>query len=235
MGQKHASPQEKSSPSGGKIAQRRATEAEQRRKERDERRQAKNSALEAAVAVRLEEAKPLCPPRTAQSEAHQQRKPKAMTQQQRPSLSSDLPPDVAALLIPTPEVLDDGGDDMAAVLAAAMVAAQAALMSDDEMTADDGDEIGEPPAKNNAGDDDISLHSSDYRDEELMGQLGELEEEAEAQWQLKISDLEAKIAHHKRQALDLMKMGGKPAALQELKNAKEFEKQLASLHSAHEN
>lgn len=82
---------------------------------------------------------------------------------------------------------------------------------------------------------EVSLHSSDYRDEELMQQMRMLDDEMEEEYQQQVTDLEDRIAALRDSALRLLKEeNNKPAALEELRKSKELEAELKKLQDAHE-
>lgn len=81
---------------------------------------------------------------------------------------------------------------------------------------------------------DVSLHSSDYEDEELMQGLNDLDEELEAEFQQQVDSLQAQVAQHKQAALVcLREHNDKAAALEELQKAKTVEAQLKQLLDRH--
>ncbi|KAG5480387.1 hypothetical protein LSCM4_06153 [Leishmania orientalis] len=90
------------------------------------------------------------------------------------------------------------------------------------------------------GDDDeaianVSVHSSDYADEELMQGLDDLDEEIEREFQGRIDALQQQVAEHKQQSLVyLREHNDKAAALQELQKAKQIEAQIKQLLDEHE-
>ncbi|KPA75318.1 hypothetical protein ABB37_08615 [Leptomonas pyrrhocoris] len=94
----------------------------------------------------------------------------------------------------------------------------------------------------NAGDDDdedeipgeVSVHSSDYEDAELLQGLNDLDEELEAEFQQQIESLQAQVAQHKQASLVcLRERNDKAAALQELQQAKVVEGQIKQLLDSH--
>lgn len=94
------------------------------------------------------------------------------------------------------------------------------------------------PGKGNEDEDDIiedvSVHSSDYENEELMQGLNDLDEEIEAEFQAKIESLQAQVAQHKQASLAcLREQNDRPAALEELQKAKALEAQIKSLMDSH--
>ncbi|KAG5480001.1 hypothetical protein LSCM1_06420 [Leishmania martiniquensis] len=81
----------------------------------------------------------------------------------------------------------------------------------------------------------ISVHSSDYADEELMQGLDDLDEEIERDFQSRIDALQQEMAEHRRQSLVcLREHKDKVAALQELQKAKQIEAQVKQLLNEHE-
>jgi hypothetical protein len=98
---------------------------------------------------------------------------------------------------------------------------------------------GSDGSRANAGDDDesvgdVSVHSSDYEDEELLQGLAELDEELEAEFQHKIEALQAAVAQHKQASLAcLRERGDKAGALQELQKAKALEAEIKQLLDSH--
>ncbi|CUG06113.1 Hypothetical protein, putative [Bodo saltans] len=239
MGQKESTPTVKAAPTG-KIAQRKAAEADQRKHEREEKKREKENSKKLASEVVAAQRAERDAARTSKATASAQTRldtPAAAPAIKKTSKRSDdeLPPEVAAMLLPIEG--DSGGDceQLSMMMASAMLAAQAALL-DDEIDDDEGDHLqmettgpDERKVKNNADEENVSLHSSDYRDDDLMGQLAELEAEAESSRNEKIAQLEVSIAALKKEALTLMRSGDKPAALQQLKKAKELEKELGEL------
>lgn len=80
----------------------------------------------------------------------------------------------------------------------------------------------------------VSVHSSDYEDEELMQGLQDLDEELEGEFQQRIDALQAQVAEHKQQSLVFLREhGDKAAALKELQRAKEVEAQIKQLLDEH--
>lgn len=239
MGQKESTPTVKSAPTG-KIAQRKAAEADQRKHEREEKKREKENSKKLASEVAAAQRAERDAARTSKATASAQTRmdtPAAAPATKKTSKRSDdeLPPEVAAMLLP---IEDSGGDSeqLSMMMASAMLAAQAALLDDEIDDDDEGDHSqlettgpDERKVKNNADEENVSLHSSDYRDDDLMGQLAELEAEAESSRNEKIAQLEVSIAALKKEALTLMRSGDKPAALQQLKKAKELEKELGEL------
>ena len=183
--------------------------------------------------------------------------PKAPARQTRPSRVGDeepeLPPDIQEMIKAQEEEFRLH-ENVALALAAAHALCEADLDDDDDGDEDveDASEVARQQEKHIAtrrseqtakvkskqmnievGDDDddaeVSLHSSDYRDEDLMREVAELEAACASEQQQRIEELELLIAQHKKRALGLMKEGDKPAALAELRTAKQYEKELASL------
>jgi hypothetical protein len=76
-------------------------------------------------------------------------------------------------------------------------------------------------------DDDVDVGS--IRSSDVLDEMAELEAQCETERQQRIDELEQLAAHHKKRALTLMKEGDKPAALVELRTAKEYEKEAAQL------
>ncbi|KAK7202158.1 hypothetical protein NESM_000285400 [Novymonas esmeraldas] len=97
---------------------------------------------------------------------------------------------------------------------------------------------GSAVGKSDDDDDDaianVSVHSSDYADEELMQGLEDLDAELEDEFQQTIDAMEKQIAEHKQQALvELRTNNDKAAALQELQKAKQVEAQMKKLLDDH--
>ncbi|KAG5502630.1 hypothetical protein JIQ42_05699 [Leishmania sp. Namibia] len=81
----------------------------------------------------------------------------------------------------------------------------------------------------------VSVHSSDYADEELMQGLDDLDEEIEREFQGRIAALQQEVAEHKQQSLVyLREHNDKAAALQELQKAKQIDAQIKQLLDEHE-
>ncbi|KAG5506444.1 hypothetical protein JKF63_05947 [Porcisia hertigi] len=81
----------------------------------------------------------------------------------------------------------------------------------------------------------VSIHSSDYANEELMQGLDNLDEELEEEFQKKIEALQEEVAMHKQRSLVyLREHDDKPAALEELKKAKEIEAKIQEIMDEHE-
>ncbi|CBZ26647.1 hypothetical protein, unknown function [Leishmania mexicana MHOM/GT/2001/U1103] len=81
----------------------------------------------------------------------------------------------------------------------------------------------------------VSVHSSDYADEELMRGLDDLDEELEQEFLNRIDLLEQQVAEHKQQSLVyLREHKDKAVALQELQKAKQIEAQIKQLLDEHE-
>ncbi|CBZ33714.1 hypothetical protein, unknown function [Leishmania donovani] len=80
----------------------------------------------------------------------------------------------------------------------------------------------------------VSVHSSDYADEELMQGLDDLDEELEQEFLNRIDVLQQQVAEHKQQSLAyLREHNDKAAALQELQKAKQIEAQIKQLLDEH--
>ncbi|AIN97990.1 hypothetical protein LPMP_204980 [Leishmania panamensis] len=90
------------------------------------------------------------------------------------------------------------------------------------------------------GDDDeaianVSVHTSDYADEELMQDLDDLDEELEQEFLHSIDTMQHQVAEHKKQSLVyLREHNDKAAALQELQKAKQIEANIKKLLGDHE-
>lgn len=89
---------------------------------------------------------------------------------------------------------------------------------------DDGKSIGE-----------VSVHSSDFRDEELMQGLRDIESELEEDFNAQVTAMQERIEQHKQNALRLVREAqDREGAKRELQCAKELEKELAELQRQHE-
>ncbi|KPI88775.1 hypothetical protein ABL78_2090 [Leptomonas seymouri] len=82
--------------------------------------------------------------------------------------------------------------------------------------------------------DEVSVHSSDYENEELLQGLNDLDDELEAEFQQNIESLQAQVAEYKQMSLAcLRERNDKAAALLELQKAKAVEAQIKQLLDTH--
>lgn len=103
-----------------------------------------------------------------------------------------------------------------------------------------GKEGGKKKAKNDTDLDedatieDVSVHSSDYADEDLMQGLNDIADELEAEYQQQVESMQTQIAQHKQQSLVLLReQNDRAAALQEMQKAKNIEAKLKQLMDSH--
>lgn len=81
---------------------------------------------------------------------------------------------------------------------------------------------------------DVSLHSSDYEDAQLLQGMRDLDEELEEEFQAKTAAIQSQIGAHRAEAVRLLKeVGDRPAAAQELQRGKKLEGELAQLRLDH--